>query len=196
MRTFRMRLNGETFIVEMEELVSADGVSYAQPTQVYATSPVGYAPQFAVAPQPIPSQPVMPGQPMPMQPIPQAQPAPQVQPAPQAQPVPQAQPAPQVPPAPQAAAAPQAAPAPKANASNGVDVSLGEGEEVVSPMPGTVVRIMKQVGDTVTEDEPVLIFEALKMENEIVAPRNGSITGIGVKEGDTLDAGDVLFTVL
>lgn len=72
---------------------------------------------------------------------------------------------------------------------------VGSGQEVKSPMPGTVVGIKKKVGDLVKEDEVVVVFEAMKMENEIVSPKDGKITSIPVTEGKALDVNEVLFTV-
>ena len=66
---------------------------------------------------------------------------------------------------------------------------------VPAPMPGTVIRIKKNVGDTVKAGELVLILEAMKMENEILAPADGTITVMNCTEGGTVSGGDVLFEV-
>lgn len=66
---------------------------------------------------------------------------------------------------------------------------------VAAPMPGTVLRIVKNVGDAVKAGDLVLILEAMKMENEILAPADGSITVMNCAEGGTVSGGDVLFEV-
>ena len=108
--------------------------------------------------------------------------------APVAAPVaPQAAPAP----APVQAAAPAPAapaPAPAAPAASG-----GSGD-VISPMPGTVLRLNVNNGDTVASGDVILILEAMKMENEIVAPCAGKVT-LNVKAGETVDTDAVLASV-
>lgn len=66
---------------------------------------------------------------------------------------------------------------------------------VAAPMPGTVIRIMKNTGETVKTGEIVLILEAMKMENEIVAPVDGSVISMNCAEGMTVASGDILFEV-
>lgn len=72
---------------------------------------------------------------------------------------------------------------------------LGAGEEVTAPMPGTILDIHVKEGDTVTEEQAILVLEAMKMENQIVSPVNGTITSILVQKGQAVDVGEVLFTV-
>lgn len=88
-------------------------------------------------------------------------------------------------PAPAAVPAPAVAPAP----------SAGAGTKVESPMPGTVLDIKVANGATVKEGEPVVILEAMKMENEINAPCSGTVTSICVNKGDSVDSGTVLVTI-
>ena len=64
-----------------------------------------------------------------------------------------------------------------------------------SPMPGNILRILVNVGDTVTENQPLMILEAMKMENEIVAAKAGVVAGIHVKEGQVVNPGDALITI-
>ena len=109
--------------------------------------------------------------------------------APVAAPVaPQAAPAP----APVQAAAPAAAPAP-APAPAAPAASGGAGD-VISPMPGTVLRLNVNNGDTVASGDVILILEAMKMENEIVAPCAGKVT-LKVTAGETVDT-DALLAVV
>ena len=66
---------------------------------------------------------------------------------------------------------------------------------VTAPIPGTIVRIDKGIGAEVKAGETVLILEAMKMENEIVAPVDGTISVINCKPGDTVAGGEILFEV-
>ena len=89
-----------------------------------------------------------------------------------------------------APAAPSAAPAPKASAP----VSGGAGS-VNAPMPGTILRVNKNVGDTVNAGEAVVVLEAMKMENDISSPKAGVIKSLAVAKGDTVASGQFLFEV-
>ena len=73
--------------------------------------------------------------------------------------------------------------------------AAGAGESVTAPMPGTILDVKANVGDTVTRGQVIMILEAMKMENDIVAPCDGKITSIIAKKNDTVNSGDVLATV-
>jgi biotin carboxyl carrier protein len=66
---------------------------------------------------------------------------------------------------------------------------------VKSPMPGRVVRLLVEPGDEVDEHQGVVVIEAMKMQNELKAPKAGHIASIAVAAGDTVGAGDVLVVV-
>ncbi len=89
---------------------------------------------------------------------------------------------------PKAAAVNTAAPAVKKPAAN----STGA---VTAPMPGTVIRIEKGEGQAVKAGDLVLVLEAMKMENEILAPADGTIANMNCTAGGTVAGGDVLFEV-
>lgn len=91
------------------------------------------------------------------------------------------------------APAPQAAPAPAPQAQAAPVASGGSGD-VISPMPGTVLKINVKDGDTVGAGDVILILEAMKMENEIVAPCAGKVT-LNVKAGETVDTDALLASV-
>lgn len=95
-------------------------------------------------------------------------------------------PAPAVAPAPAAAAAPAPAAAPA-----GVAGSI----TVESPMPGKILSVEKKVGDSVEAGQTIMILEAMKMENEIVAPEAGTIASINVSVNQSVEAGEVLATL-
>ena len=88
-------------------------------------------------------------------------------------------------------AAPAAAPAPAPAAK-----SAGAGSiKVASPMPGKILDVKANVGDAVKKGQVILILEAMKMENEVVAPEDGTVASIDVASGATVEAGDTLATL-
>ena len=93
--------------------------------------------------------------------------------------------------APVAKAVPAAAPAAKSSAA---PVSGGAGS-VNAPMPGTILRVNKNVGDSVNAGESVVVLEAMKMENDINSPKAGVVKALYVNKGDTVASGQVLFEV-
>lgn len=64
---------------------------------------------------------------------------------------------------------------------------------ITSPMPGSIIELAAGEGDKVKEGDVVLILEAMKMENEICAPKSGTIKAIYVKEGQAVSSGAPLF---
>jgi len=66
---------------------------------------------------------------------------------------------------------------------------------VTSLMPGKVVLLKVKIGDKVKVGDPLCVLEAMKMENEIVAPRDGTIRQVMVEQGSTVDKGDVLVVI-
>ncbi|MCB9717906.1 MAG: biotin/lipoyl-binding protein [Myxococcales bacterium] len=66
------------------------------------------------------------------------------------------------------------------------------GGRIQAPMPGRVVRVLVAEGDAVDADDPLLIVEAMKMENEVRAPAAGVVRRVAVATGDTVEAGQLL----
>ena len=89
-----------------------------------------------------------------------------------------------------AAAAPVAAPAAAA-----APVAVAAGEAVKSPMPGNILKINVTQGQKVNEGDVIMILEAMKMENEIVATRSGTIAQIAVSKGAVVETGAVLAVI-
>lgn len=111
--------------------------------------------------------------------------------APAAPAAPVAPAAPAAPPAPAATAAP----APAAPAAPAPVAKPAGGDTLTAPMPGTIIAIQKKVGDRVSTGDVVLILEAMKMENEIVAMSDGTITHILTNKGAVVSTGDSLVTI-
>ncbi len=97
--------------------------------------------------------------------------------------------APAAPAAPAPAAAP---PQPKPAAAPAGDV---EGTLLLAPMPGMIVSYAKKVGDKVSKGEAVVVLEAMKMENALVAPCDGTVSGIKFGSGDSVAKGAVLCVI-
>lgn len=89
-------------------------------------------------------------------------------------------------PAPAPVAAPVAAPAPAAPAG---------GTPVPSPMMGIVFKLKVKVGDKVAKNQEVAVLEAMKMENSIISPCDGTVASIAVKEQESVSEGQVLMTI-
>ena len=149
MKNYTITVNGQVYVVQVEE-----GITAAAQGAPVVTLPA--APVFQQAPafQPAAPAPVTP--------------------------------APAVAPAPAAAAAPAPAAAP-AGAAGSITVE--------SPMPGKILSVEKKVGDSVEAGQTIMILEAMKMENEIVAPEAGTIASINVSVNQSVEAGEVLATL-
>ncbi len=66
---------------------------------------------------------------------------------------------------------------------------------LTSPMPGKIVRVLVSAGDEVVANQSLLIVEAMKMQNEVLAPRAGKVTEVRVVEGQTVNAGETLAVI-
>lgn len=67
--------------------------------------------------------------------------------------------------------------------------------DVTAPMAGKVIDMKVNVGDTVNEDDDLIILEAMKMEMPIVAPASGTVKEVKCKKGDSVGADDVLVVI-
>ena len=86
------------------------------------------------------------------------------------------------------AAKPAAAPAAKPAAAT----AAVDGHAIKTPLPGVIIDVKVNVGDTVAKGQTVVVLEAMKMENNINADRDGKVTAIQVTKGDTVADGAVL----
>lgn len=94
------------------------------------------------------------------------------------------------------AAKPAAKPASKSRKSRSSRAAAkAGGDELTSPMQGTIVKVAVSDGDTVAEGDLVLVLEAMKMEQPITAHKAGKVSGLSAKPGDTVTSGAVLVTI-
>lgn len=90
--------------------------------------------------------------------------------------------------APATMSAPTAAPAP-------APVAAGAGTQVKTPMPGTILDVSVQNGAKVKKGDVLVILEAMKMENEIQAPCDGTVTSMSVRKGDSVETQALICTI-
>lgn len=75
-------------------------------------------------------------------------------------------------------------------------VATGAGpQRIVAPMPGKIVRVLVTAGDEVKARQGLVVVEAMKMENELRAARDGRVREVSVSEGQSVDAGAILLVV-
>ncbi|MGA7841707.1 MAG: biotin/lipoyl-containing protein, partial [Candidatus Acidiferrales bacterium] len=77
-------------------------------------------------------------------------------------------------------------------------VSAAEAEgrqKILAPMPGKIVRVLVKTGDAVRAGQGLLVVEAMKMQNEIRAPKTGTVDRLAVIEGQTVNSGEVVAIV-
>ena len=96
--------------------------------------------------------------------------------------------------------APVSAPAPVAAAPAAVPAApapaaAGAGKAVTSPLPGVIIAVKVNVGDTVKAGQEVAVLEAMKMENSIEATHDGTVTAINVAKGDSVLEGAPIVTI-
>jgi biotin carboxyl carrier protein len=82
-----------------------------------------------------------------------------------------------------------------AEAVPGAAATLDGSRVVKAPMPGRIVRVLVAVGERVTARQGLLVVEAMKMENELVSPKDGIVKELNVQEGAAVDAGAVLIVI-
>ena len=99
---------------------------------------------------------------------------------------PVATPAPAAAPAPVAAPKPAAAPK-KSGAAGAISVK--------APMPGNIIKVNAKVGDSVKKGDVLIVLEAMKMENDICAPEDGTVASIEVAQGATVETDALLVTL-
>ena len=103
--------------------------------------------------------------------------------------------APSAPAAAPAAAAPAAAPAPAPAAAPAAPAVTDAGDPVNAPMPGNILKVNVSQGQAVKSGDVLCVLEAMKMENENMAPKDGTITQVLVSKGSTVDTGAPLVVI-
>ena len=103
--------------------------------------------------------------------------------------------APSAPAAAPAAAVPAAAPAPAAAAAPAAPAVTGAGDPVNAPMPGNILKVNVTNGQAVKAGDVLCVLEAMKMENEIMAPKDGTVTQVLVSKGANVDTGAPLVVI-
>lgn len=94
-----------------------------------------------------------------------------------------------------APAAPAAAAAPAPAAAPAAPVVTGAGEAVTAPMPGTILKVNVTQGQKVKSGDVLCVLEAMKMENEIMASKDGTVTQVVVSKGSSVDTGAPLVVI-
>ena len=85
--------------------------------------------------------------------------------------------------------------APVAPAAPAAAAPVAGGAEVKAPMPGTILAVNVNVGDTVKAGQTLVVLEAMKMENEIVAPADGKVLSVSAQKGSAVESGAVLVVI-
>ena len=91
-----------------------------------------------------------------------------------------------------AAPAAPAAEKPAAPAAPAPAVPAGEGERITSPMPGTILAVNVTPGQSVRKGDVLMVLEAMKMENEIMCPRDGVVGSVQAAKGAAVESGTLL----
>jgi len=95
-------------------------------------------------------------------------------------------------PAPAPVSAPAPAPAP---AQTQASAPVAGATVVSAPMPGTIIKILVGAGEAISKSQPLVLLEAMKMENEIVSPVDGKILAIHTSQGASVSTGDLLLSI-
>ena len=90
------------------------------------------------------------------------------------------------------AAAPAAAQAPAAPKAPAAPAG---GQQIKAPMPGTILDVRVQAGQAVKKGQVLVILEAMKMENEILAPCDGTVSSVSVRKGDSVETQALICTI-
>ena len=83
----------------------------------------------------------------------------------------------------------------KSESSKSAGSSAEGGNKVTAPMPGSIFKMLVSPGDEVKKGEKLLVFEAMKMENDLTSPADGTVRDINVSEGDAINVGDTLIVI-
>jgi Acetyl/propionyl-CoA carboxylase, alpha subunit len=90
---------------------------------------------------------------------------------------------------------PQASPVAQTQVSNTNSENVEGGTTIEAPMPGNILDIKVNLGDKVETNQVLLVLEAMKMENNIVAPHAGVVVAISAVKGSTIDVGETMIVI-
>ena len=113
----------------------------------------------------------------------------------QAAPVAASAPAPVAAPAPAPVAVPAPVQAPAPEAPQPVAAGTAGAVSMKAPFPGTILKVNASVGDTVKKGDVLVVLEAMKMENDITAPKDGVVASVDVQQGATVVTDTLLLTM-
>ena len=85
--------------------------------------------------------------------------------------------------------------APSSPAAAAVPAAPVEGEVIPAPMPGNILAVNVKAGDTVKKGQVLMVLEAMKMENEITCPRDGTVVSVAVSKGAAVESGAALCAI-
>ncbi len=91
--------------------------------------------------------------------------------------------------------APRVSAAPSGQVQTSAPATSSKGSKVTTPLPGTILDVFVNVGDTVKSGQTVVLLEAMKMENNIEADVDGTVTEVKVRKGDSVLEGDVMVVI-
>ena len=69
------------------------------------------------------------------------------------------------------------------------------GKKIVAPMPGNVIKVLVSAGDQVKKEQKLLVFESMKMQNDLTSPFEGTVTEVNTSEGSVMAAGELLIVI-
>ena len=85
--------------------------------------------------------------------------------------------------------------APATPAAPAAPAAPADGEVVAAPMPGNILAVNVKAGDAVMKGQVLMVLEAMKMENEIVCPRDGTVISVSVSKGASVESGAALCAI-
>jgi acetyl-CoA/propionyl-CoA carboxylase biotin carboxyl carrier protein len=90
----------------------------------------------------------------------------------------------------------KSAPAPRRRGGGGTQTALASGDDLTSPMQGTIVKLLVADGDEVAEGDPVVVLEAMKMEQPLNAHKAGTVNGLTASVGDVVSSGAIICKIV